>query len=138
MNFKWLLAPLSVQVFLTFFLLYLLGYLRVSSLKKGQVKIKDIALGQKAWPTEILKVDNCFHNQLETPLLFYVLIAMIGVTNSTDKTLVILAWVFVAFRLMHAGIEITSNYIINRFRCFIGATTTLLVMWVYFLYLVLA
>jgi hypothetical protein len=45
-----LLGPVFIQVALTFGLLYWLGPARVGAVKRGEVKVRDIALGQKVWP----------------------------------------------------------------------------------------
>ena len=53
-----ILLPLFVQVALTFVLLGLTGYSRVASVRRGETKIRDIALGQPNWPERITKAGN--------------------------------------------------------------------------------
>ncbi len=97
-----ILYPVFVQVALTFVLQIWMGRERVGALRRGEVKVPDIALGQRAWPTRATQVANAFHNQLELPLLFYVLVAFALITSRVDGPLVVMAWLFVGLRLVHA------------------------------------
>lgn len=122
--------PMLVQIFLTFFLLIRLGFLRIRSLKSGTTKIKDIALGQKNWPEEALKASNSFQNQFEIPILFYVagLIAIMTQLNSTAY--IILSWLFVLSRLGHAYIHCSSNHVIRRFQFYFTSVVAALGLWI--------
>jgi len=133
-----LLAPVFVQVFLTFALLIWTGSARVGALKRREVKLGDIALGSDAWPTRVKQISNSFHNQLELPLLFYVLVALVLITRKTDIVLVALAWAFVALRLVHVAVHTTSNVVTTRFYIFISGMLVLLAMWIYFAAQILA
>ena len=119
-----------VQIILTFFLLFRLGFLRIRSLKSGTTKIKDIALGQKNWPEEALKASNSFQNQFEIPVLFYVacLIAIMTQLNSTAYT--ILSWLFVLSRVGHAYIHNSSNHVIRRFQLYLTSVAAALGLWI--------
>ena len=69
-----------------------------------QVSIKDIALRQPKWPTRVTQISNCFSNQFEIPVLFYMLIALALPLRKADLVIVLLSWVFVVTRFVHAGI----------------------------------
>ncbi len=127
---KQLLIPLFFQVLLTFLLMFRLAYLRFSVIRNGTVKIKDIALGQKAWPEHLVKVDNCFHNQLQLPIIFYCAIILVLVLQKVDTYFLFFASWYVTFRYIHAYIEITSNYVPNRFRAFFLGNMGLIAMWI--------
>ena len=87
---------------------------RTSHLRRGEVKADDIALGEPGWPKKTTQYGNAFKNQLELPVLFYVLIAFILITSVGDVLLLALAWVFVALRVIHAYIHMTSNIVLLR------------------------
>ncbi|HEX8165528.1 MAG TPA: MAPEG family protein [Beijerinckiaceae bacterium] len=126
------LLPVFVQVFLTFFFLFWMARERLSAIKGGEVKVKDIALRQQAWPERVTQVANTFHNQLELPILFYVLVAFALFTHKADTLFVIMSWMFVATRLFHATIYATTNRIQYRFQVFAVGALILLVMWIIF------
>jgi hypothetical protein len=76
MSVQAVLLPVFVLVGLTFGLLLWMAGARREALVGGEAKIKDIALGQPNWPARATQIGNCFSNQFEMPLLFYVLIAL--------------------------------------------------------------
>jgi hypothetical protein len=133
-----LLLPLFVQVGLTFVLMGWMWRLRIAALKSRQVSFRDIALRQPAWPARATQVGNAFHNQLELPFLFYVLVALILITRTTDILFVVLAWAFVAARLVHAFIHTGSNVVPRRFYAMVASAVILAVMWLIFALRILA
>jgi hypothetical protein len=126
------LAPLFVQVGLTFFILFWMGRMRLAAVGAKEVKVSEIALGQRNWPTKVTQIANTFHNQLELPMLFYVLVALALITRKADLLFVVLSWVFVATRLVHAYIYTTSNIVLRRFLAFLAGALVLMVMWIIF------
>lgn len=132
MSLQTVLLPLFVQVALTFVLLFWMGGARVSSIRAGEVKMRDIALRQPNWTPRVLKIGNAYHNQLELPLLFYVLTILALFTRQADLLFVLLAWLFVATRLIHAYIFVTSNHVGRRFYAFLSGAIVLLIMWIVF------
>jgi hypothetical protein len=127
-----ILLPVFVQVALTFALLMRLGAARTASVSAGQTKVRDIALGEGNWPPAITQVANCFNNQFQLPLLFYVLAILALVLHKADLLFVILSWVFVISRIVHAGIHITSNNVSHRFAAYTVGLLVLLLMWAIF------
>jgi len=129
MSIPAVLLPVFVQVVLTFVLLFWMGGARVAAVSRGAVKVRDIALGQSAWPERETQIANCFHNQLQLPVLFYVLVALALLTRKADLVFVVLSWAFVLLRLLHAFIHVTSNHVPTRFRWFLAGAVVLLLMW---------
>jgi hypothetical protein len=132
MSITAILLPVYVQVALTFILLLWMGSSRLGTLRSGEVKVKDIALGERNWPTRILQVQNSYHNQFELPVLFYVLVVLALITRKADMLFVVMSWMFVASRLVHAAIHTTSNKVAWRFQAFVVGVLILAAMWVIF------
>jgi len=126
------LLPVFVQVALTFGLLFYMGNVRIGALKRGEAKVRDIALRQPNWPERATKASMAYHNQLELPLLFYVLVILALFTKQADMLFVLLSWVFVALRVIHALIVVTTNRIQQRFAVFAASFFVLVLMWVIF------
>lgn len=129
-----LLTPVFVQVGLTAFLMVWMGHVRYQAVKSGAVKLKDVALRQPNWPVPVLRIANCYHNQFETPVLFYAVVAFIMITNQIDILMVLLAWGFVIARLIHAAIHTTQESVLNRFYIFLFGSTCLGLMWGFLLF----
>ena len=132
MTIQMVLLPVFVQVALTFALLFWMASARTGSVRRGETKIRDIALGQPAWPEQTTQIGNCYHSQFQIPLLFYVLVILAWITKQADLIFVVMAWVFVIARLAHAYIHTTSNHVPTRFRVFAAGMFVLLVMWIVF------
>ena len=133
MSIQAVLLPLFVQVTLTFVLLIWMGALNRSAVVRREVRWQDIALREPSWPARNLQIRNAFHNQLETPLLFYVLTILAWITRHADLLFVILAWIYVALRIVHAYIHVADNYVPRRGAAFIMSAIVLMVMWVVFM-----
>ncbi|MBN9004274.1 MAG: MAPEG family protein [Rhizobiales bacterium] len=132
MSVQMVLLPVFVQVGLTFALLIAMSVARIRSLKSGEARIKDIALREPNWSPRVTQLNNCFSNQLEVPVLFYVLVALAMPLRHADLFIVLMSWLFVVTRFVHAGIFITSNNVQQRGPAWFAGVIVLLVMWVYF------
>jgi hypothetical protein len=133
MSAKMILLPLFVEVILTFALLLWLGPLRARDFRSGLVREEDIALRQPNWSKPTLQVQYSFSNQFELPVLFYVLTILAYVTHHAGTLFVVLAWVFVIFRLLQAYVHVTNNKVRLRGAFFIVSALALVIMWIVFI-----
>ena len=133
MSIQAVLLPLFVEVILTFVLLYWMAYVRTRAIRIGEIKAQNIALREPNWPPGITQVGNAYHNQLELPVLFYVLTILSLVTRHADLLFVVLAWVFVASRIVHAYIHVTDNNVNRRGPIFGLGALVLTIMWLVFM-----
>ena len=132
MSVQMVLLPVFVLVGLAFALLLGMASARTRAITSKQVSLKDIALRQPNWPERVTQIGNCFSNQFEIPLLFYVLIALALPLRKVDLVLVLLSWVFVVTRFVHAGIFVTSNDMRQRSLVWFAGVLVLFAMWLYF------
>jgi hypothetical protein len=132
MSVQMILLPVFVLVGLTFALLVWMAGARRGALVGGETKIRDIALGQQNWPQRATQVGNCYANQFELPVLFYVLIALALPLHKADLVIVLLSWVFVVTRFVHAGVFVTSNDLNRRSLAWFAGVLVLFAMWLYF------
>ncbi|WP_213774884.1 MAPEG family protein [Bradyrhizobium sp. dw_78] len=132
MSVQMVLLPVFVLVGLTFALLLSMIGARRRALVGGETKIRDVALGQSNWPARATQLANCYGNQFELPLLFYALIALALPLRHADLFIVLMSWVFVVTRFIHAGIFVTSNDFGRRSMAWLAGVLVLLAMWLYF------
>ncbi len=132
MSVQMVLLPVFVLVGLTFALLLGMATTRTRALTGGETKMKDVALGEQNWPTRAAQIGNCFSNQFEMPLLFYILIALALPLRHADLVIVLLSWVFVVTRFVHAGIFVTTNDLRQRGPAWFAGVLVLFAMWLYF------
>lgn len=138
MSVQAVLLPVFALVALLYFLIARMALSRVASIKAGETKLKDVALGQNAWPTRVAQFGNAYSNNLELPLLFYALVAFAMLTKKDDLVFVIMSWLFVASRYAHAWIHVTSNHVPTRFNAFAAGVVILGLMWGIFAVRILA
>jgi hypothetical protein len=133
MSIQAILLPLFVEVLLTFALMFGMMYWRTSSLQRGETRFKDIAMREPNWPVRANQFAYAFSNQFELPILFYVLTVLSLITHHANLVFVVLAWIFVIFRVLQAFVHVTSNNV--RFRgAFYGVGALVLVaMWIIFI-----
>jgi hypothetical protein len=129
MTLQAILLPLFVEVILTFLLLFWMAPLRASDISSGAVRVDDIALREPNWRKGTMQVAYSFSNQFELPVLFYVLTILVYVTHQATVVFVVLAWVFVIFRLLHAYVHVTSNIVRLRGALFGVAALALAINW---------
>ena len=130
MSIQAILLPMFAMVALAFVLLFWTLYLRFRSIRRGDVSPHQVALREQAWPPYVIQVGNAFHNQLELPMLFYVVVLLALITNSLDVVLYVLMWMFVISRYVHTYIHATYNRLDHRSAMFFVGAIALLLMWV--------
>jgi hypothetical protein len=133
MSLQAILLPLFVEVILTFVLLFWSAPLRTHALRSGAVRPENIALRELNWPKRATQVANAYANQLELPVLFYVLTILALVTRKAGILFVVLAWIFVVFRLLHAYVHVTSNNVSIRGPLFGMSAVVLAIMWLIYI-----
>ncbi|WP_027579626.1 MAPEG family protein [Bradyrhizobium sp. Ai1a-2] len=119
MSVQMVLLPVFVLVGLTFALL--LGMMRT--------RREDTAPGG---PNRATQLADCYRDQFELPVLFYLLIALALPLRRADLFIVLMSWVFVVTRFAHAGIFVTSNDSAPRSTAWLASALVLFAMWLYF------
>jgi len=76
---------------------------------------------------------NSFSNQFEMPVLFYVLTILEYVTHLAGIVFVVLAWIFVIFRVLHAYVHVTSNIVPLRGALYGITAFALIAIWAIFI-----
>ncbi|MET3896536.1 hypothetical protein ABIB57_000460 [Devosia sp. UYZn731] len=128
---KLLILSIAAQVLLTIGILLLMGRERVPRVMSGEIRWQDIAVDRSAYPLRARLLSNSFDNQFQLPVLFYVAALLILWTGSVGWVDVILAWLFVVLRYVHAAIHTTSNSLLPRFSAYTAGMVVLIVLWLW-------
>lgn len=128
-----ILLPLFVEVILTFMLWAGMAALRTRDFNTGVVRPEEIALREPNWSKRTLQFAYAFSNQFEIPVLFYVLTILAYVTHQAGFAFVVLAWIFVIFRILHAYVHVTSNIVRLRGTLYGVAVVALAINWVIYI-----
>jgi hypothetical protein len=138
MSIPFILLPLFAEVLLTFVVMFGMMYFRMAALRTGEARFERIALRESNWPVRATQFANSFANQFELPVLFYVLTILEVITHHADVDFLVLAWIFVAMRVLQAFVHVTNNRVPLRGAFFGLSAVTLVVMWVIFIVRILA
>lgn len=128
---KLLILSIAAQVLLTIGILLLMGRERVPRVMSGEIRWQDIAVDRSAYPLRARLLSNSFDNQFQLPVLFYVVALLALWSGSIGWVEVILAWLFVILRYVHAAIHTTSNSLLPRFSAYTAGMVVLCVFWVW-------
>jgi hypothetical protein len=84
-------------------------------------------------PYDVALPNRNLINLLEVPLLFYVVCLALYVTHHVQPGCLRLAWAYVALRIVHSLIHLTSNNVRQRLAFFAVSNFVLVALWTWFL-----
>lgn len=117
-------------------LLVYIVYGVLMSRRGAAVRSREVRISQfkdhSAEPAGSVSVANNLVNQFELPGLFLIACLAFYVTNGVNYWVLVLAWIFVASRYVHAAIHITVNVVRYRTAAFGVGVVTLALMWITF------
>jgi hypothetical protein len=132
MNLHDILLPVFVEVALIVALAFVMGARRYAVVKARGVRADEVSMGERAWPAPAQRASNAFSNQFELPVLFFALVPLAIITRKADLIFVVLSWVFVLSRVVHAAVYVTTNYVPLRFLAYLIGAIALIAMWIMF------
>ena len=125
-----LVYPMAAMVLLTFFVLVKMFRSRVRAVKAGEADAGYYKTYQEGGePRETAQLSRHFINLFESPTLFYAACIAGMVTGQNAGVLIVLAWAYVALRIIHAYIHTGSNKIQSRIGAYFTSWLVLLGMW---------
>ena len=126
-------SPMLALVAWTFVIMLYMAYKRWSAGFAGRLKRGEYKLGESAEvPADVRLPGRNFRNLFEMPVLFYVLCLASYVTHNVSESLLVMAWMYVALRVLHSLVHVTYNRIVHRFSVYAASSFLLLAMWVLF------
>lgn len=125
-----ILYPGFAMFYLTAVVLARLAYKRVTALQRREMDMGFYRLYQDGEePDDIRQVTRHFINLFEMPVLFYVGIILVYITQQVNVWLVSCAWAYVALRYAHTAIHLGRNDVSLRFKVYFASGLALLVLW---------
>lgn len=126
-----IVLPVAAQVLLTCAVLLLMARARSRSMNERGKTAQDLALATATdWDAAARKASNNYVNLFEIPVLFYVVAAFALITRMIDIWMLALAWIFVASRVLHSIVHLTTNIVRWRGSVFLVGFITVVAMWV--------
>lgn len=126
-----MIYAMFAMILLTFAVAVHLFRLRVAAVKTGNVKLSAFRLNtNEAMPTNMLQAARNYSNLFEVPVLFYTAGAVYIALGVESPAIILLGWLFVATRIVHSWIHLTSNNVIRRMQAFMAGNVCVLLIWV--------
>jgi hypothetical protein len=126
--------PVSVLALWTAGVLLMTGLRRVIAVRNRRIHKGAFRYGESPdVPDDVRVWNRNLMNLLEMPILFYVVCIGFYVTRQVTPAVVTMAWVYVALRLLHSLIHLTSNRVVVRLGVFAVGNVVLLAQWIAFI-----
>jgi hypothetical protein len=125
-----LIPPVLALVGWTFVMWVWLYATRIPAMRAARVDMKEMSrTGAKLeLPPEVARVADNYNHLHEQPTIFYALALAAQLANAVDVCAVVLAWTYVALRVIHSFVQATRNIIVIRFFVFAAASFVLLLL----------
>jgi hypothetical protein len=122
--------PAVAMVVLTFAVWWRMYVTRIGQMKRERIHPQSVATSAQAAAklTDSCAADN-FRNLFELPVLFYLALLVAAQAGLTSTTLLVLAWLFVALRVLHSWIQCTYNKVMHRFKVYVAGGMVLWALW---------
>ncbi|MEP3889841.1 MAG: MAPEG family protein [Hellea sp.] len=125
------LTPALALVIWTLIMMFVMYKRRIPAMnaisKRTQDFIDDPSLGNKMPASARWAADN-FNHLHENPTLFYALMFIIFLMDKATPLALYCAWGYVAIRVVHSLVQISSNKVVLRFSLFILSSIILIIM----------
>jgi len=130
MSDRAILFPALAMVALTIVVWFRMYTSRVAEMKRERIHPQAVATSAQmaARITDSRAADN-FRNLFELPVLFYVALLVLAWTGHVTPATLLLAWLFVALRMLHSAIHCTYNRVVHRFYAYLASSVVLWVLW---------
>ncbi len=125
-----LFLPCLALLLLTMFVLVAMFRSRRHAVRAGEISatyFKTYDTGEKL-PRKARQADRNYHNLVESTPPFYFVCAVAIALDKVDPIMLGLAWTYVAMRMLHAFVHITTNKIGMRSKSFAVSLIVLVAM----------
>jgi hypothetical protein len=125
-----ILTPALALCVWTFVLLFWLFATRMPAMKKARINVHRLKRKHEleVLPVAAQQVADNYNHLHEQPTLFYALVFYSHLVGVADTSNILLAWLYVFFRVIHSLIQCTNNYVPLRFMVFVAASIVLMII----------
>ena len=115
--------PMIVQALMTFAIYVVMSRRRLEGVRLGKAKAADYKVPSVEPEYSATAVRN-LSNQFELPVLFFVFCLSLQMTAAGNYVVVLLAWVFVVSRIVHAWVRFSLSAFSSACSCGSGLPFT--------------
>ena len=125
-----LIYPTLALIFWIFVVGVILMLRRKDAFSSGAVRPEDVSVSTERYPIPARLAAANFSNQFETPVIYFALVMLAMETGATGYAMAMLAWLYVATRVIHTLIHIGPNKLPVRGAVYGIGVVALFCMWV--------
>jgi hypothetical protein len=130
---KLLVLSVLAEVLLISVILVIMGRRRFSAAKNKEISVGAFRTMDLAGANEsVITASRNFENQFQMPMLFMFGVLFVLQFQLADLVFVLLAALYVALRLLHSVVHMTSNHVRKRFNLFLFSCVVLWAFWIRF------
>jgi hypothetical protein len=122
--------PAVAMAALTFAVWWRMYAVRIGQMRRERIHPQAVATSAQATArlTDSAAADN-FRNLFELPVLLYLALAIAASAGVGNGAVLVLAWLFVALRVVHSAIHCSYNRVMHRFLAYAAGAMVLWVLW---------
>jgi len=122
--------PAVAMAVLTFVVWWRMYATRIAQMKRERIHPQAVATSAQAAAklTDSRAADN-FRNLFELPVLFYLALVVAAQAQLSTTAVLVLAWLFVALRVVHSWIQCTYNKVMHRFCVYVTGGMVMWALW---------
>lgn len=122
--------PALAMAGLTFVVWLRMYFARIGEMKRERIHPQAVAtsLQMAALLKDTRAADN-FRNLFELPVLFYMALTVAALSGQATTLVLVLAWLFVALRILHSAIHCGYNKVMHRFQAYLAGGIVLWTLW---------
>lgn len=124
-----LIYPMFAMVALTFLVALLMMVTRVKAIASGKIKFSYFKTYTGDATEMVIKTSRHFANLFELPVIYYATLLVIMVLDISSSAILVLAWLFVVARVLHAFIHIFVSNIYPRMVAYMVGWFAVLALW---------
>ncbi len=122
--------PAVALALLTFVVWIRMFFVRVGEMRRLRIHPQAVATSSQAAQRFVdTRVADNFRNLFELPVLFYAALGIAFAIGAVDLPALVLAWLFVALRVLHSLIQCSYNRVMHRFRAYAAGGFVLWALW---------
>lgn len=132
---KYLVLAMFVQALFPAVVMILMFLRKIHAVKTKQVRARAFKLNlpEAGIPESVVVVSNHYNNLFQMPVYFLIVGVLAISLNLVDSVIVVMGWFFVATRLAHSYVHLTSNHVQKRYIVFGLSCLILFGIWGYLL-----
>lgn len=126
---KTIFIPSALTALLSYSMLVVMGLARATNTKVNPRYWKTYDPKYASESNFLIQVSHNVENHFETPPMFHLACLVLFLTGNVTSSEITIAWVYLASRVAHTLVHVTSNKILVRFATYLVGIVCSIMLW---------